>query len=136
YLMVNTVKTKEILKIPLLSKTKEILQKYLKDDDFIKPISNQKMNQYLKEICKLAKIDAPVSMTKYSGNKRIEVSEPKYNLISTHTARRTFITLSLEKGMRPEVVMKISGHKDYRTFKKYIKLVDKVVKNEMFDKWE
>lgn len=136
YLMVNTVKTKEILKIPLLSKPKEILQKYLKDDDFIKPISNQKMNQYLKEICKLAKIDAPVSMTKYSGKKRIEVSEPKYNLISTHTARRTFITLSLEKGMRPEVVMKISGHKDYRTFKKYIKLVDKVVKNEMFDKWE
>lgn len=135
YLIVNTIKTKEVLRIPLVSKSKVIIQSYLNDEDFIKPISNQKMNQYLKEICKLAKIDTLITMTKYSGNKRIEVSESKYNLISTHTARRTFITLSLEKGMRPEVVMKITGHKDYKTFNKYIKLVDKVIKNEMLEKW-
>jgi len=64
----------------------------------------------------------------------IECSKPKYEFITTHVARRTFITLSLEKGMRPEVVMEISGHKDWRVFKQYIKIVTKVKEKEM-EKW-
>jgi integrase len=97
--------------------------------------SNQKMNEYLKEIGKLAEINENIAIVKYRGLEKVEFLEPKHNFISSHTARRTFVTLSLEKGMRPETVMSITGHKDYRTFKKYIKLTDKVKLAEMNDIW-
>ena len=72
---------------------------------------------------------------KYSGTKRIEIEKSKYDFISTHTARRTFVTLSLEKGMRPETVMEITGHKDYKTMKKYLKITSKVKTDEMNKVW-
>ena len=83
----------------------------------------------------MAEINESVIVTKYRGLEKVEFLEPKYNFISSHTARRTFVTLSLEKGMRPETVMSITGHKDYKTFKKYIKLTDKVKMNEMNQIW-
>jgi integrase len=76
-----------------------------------------------------------ILMVKYRGVEKVEFIEPKYKFISTHTARRTFVTLSLEKGMRPETVMSITGHKDYHSFKKYIKLTDKVKLVEMNQIW-
>jgi site-specific recombinase XerD len=51
-----------------------------------------------------------------------------------HTARRTFVTLSLEKGMRPEVVQSITGHEDYKTMKKYMGMNNKMNFKEFFDK--
>lgn len=61
---------------------------------------------------------------KYSGVKRIELVRPKYKFISKHTARRTYTTLSLQKGMRAELVMAITGHANYKTMQEYMKLVD------------
>ena len=135
FIVLDTIKTRDKLKIPILPKAKIILDKYL-SGDIQKVISNQKMNQYLKEIGELAGFDTLVKQVSHSGSKRIERVNPKYDLITTHTARRTFITLALEKGMRHEIIMKITGHKDYSTFKKYVKLVDSVIKNEMLDKWK
>jgi len=63
------------------------------------------------------------------------VIKPKYELVTSHMGRRTFVTLSLEKGMRPEIVMKITGHKDYKTFKRYIEITDKVKHQEMMKAW-
>jgi len=60
---------------------------------------------------------------------------PRPLLIGTHTGRRTFITLSLEKGMRVETVMSITGHSDYRTFQKYIKHTKEVKRKEMDEVW-
>ena len=77
----------------------------------------------------------PIKQTRFKGSERIETVEPKHKLITTHTARRTFVTLSLEKGMRPETVMSITGHKNYKNFKRYIKLTDKVKKIEMKRIW-
>ena len=48
----------------------------------------------------------------------------------------TFITLSLEKGMRPETIMEITGHKSLKTFQKYIKIVQKVATKELKNAWE
>ena len=61
--------------------------------------------------------------------------KPKYELVTSHMGRRTFVTLSLEKGMRPEIVMKITGHKDYATFKRYIEITSKVKYQEMMKAW-
>ncbi len=131
----RTIKTDDILQIPLNGYAAAIIERHKEDKQPLKVISNQKMNDYLKEVCKKAKIDEPTKIVSYIGKERKEEIHPKHDLIGTHTARRTFITLSLEKGMSPEVVMSMTGHKDYKTFKKYIKITDKVKLSEMHRVW-
>lgn len=133
---IRAKKTRKDIVIPLNYISSSIIDKYQKQATFLPKVSNQKCNEYLKELCKLAGIDDLVSLTQYNGAKAIEVSKPKYDLVSFHDGRRTFIVLSLEKGMRAEVVMEITGHKDYKTFKKYIKIVPKVIRAEMKTAWQ
>lgn len=133
YIEFKTEKTRAFLRIPLNDYAKEILTK--NNGLLPKLFSNQKTNDYLKDLGKLAGIEEQIQVVKYRGVNKVEFLEPKYNFMCTHTARRTFVTLSLEKGMRPETVMSITGHKDYATFKKYIKLTDKVKMMEMNNIW-
>lgn len=125
-------KTSDSLIIPLNDYALEILKK----NDFSLPhLSNQKTNENLKEIGKKAKINDEIVLTKFRGAQELQITKPKFNFLTSHTARRTFVTLSLEKGMRPETVMAITGHKQYATFKKYIKITDKVKNIEMDHIW-
>ncbi len=126
-------KTKNINQIPLNKYAISILAKYPVNN--LPVISNQKMNNYIKELCELAGIDETITIVKYRGNKRIEETKKKFEIIGTHTARRTFITLSLRKGMKPEVIMKITGHKSYNMFQKYLKIADDHTRKEMFEAW-
>ncbi|UAB80971.1 tyrosine-type recombinase/integrase [Marixanthomonas sp. SCSIO 43207] len=131
-IFINTTKQKSNLGIPLNKYSKEILEKY----DYNLPIiSPQKFREYIKEACKVVDFNEDIVKTSFIGNERIEEVIPKYKMISTHTARRTFITLSLEKGMRPDIVMSITGHKSYSSFKKYIKLSKKIREEEMNKAW-
>ncbi|MBM2813809.1 MAG: integrase family protein [Ignavibacteria bacterium] len=131
----RTAKTKDPLEIPLNAFSEAIINKYLSNDEPLPVISNQKTNEHLKNLCQIARINDKRKITKYRGAEKIEEIFFKYELISTHTARRTFVTLSLEKGMRPETVMAITGHKDYKTFDKYVKISSKVKKVEMNRTW-
>ncbi|TAL70464.1 MAG: hypothetical protein EPN82_02315 [Bacteroidetes bacterium] len=133
FIIIRTVKTKDEINIPISPKARKLLDNL--DGLNFKFVSNQKMNSYLTEIGIRAGIDEPFKNILYRGSERIEKILPKYEMLSTHTARRTFITLSLEKGMRPEVVMKITGHKDYKSFKRYVKLTDNVAKEEVTRAW-
>ncbi|WP_090706659.1 site-specific integrase [Daejeonella rubra] len=133
YIEVKTEKTRQFIRIPLSNYAKDILLR--NGGKLPKPISNQKMNNFLKEIAEICELNEIIRLTKYRGVEKVETIEPKYKLITTHTARRTFVTLSLEKGMRAETVMSITGHKDYHSFKKYIKLTDKVKLVEMNTIW-
>lgn len=133
FIELKSKKTRDFLRIPLNDYAKEILKKH--DGNPPVMISNQKMNDYIKDIGESAGIDTPIILTKYQGATKIEKAEPKYKFLSSHTARRTFVTLSLEKGMRPEIVMSITGHRDYPTFKKYIKLTENVKLAEMNNAW-
>ena len=89
-------------------------------------VSNQKMNEYLKELGELAEIDEPVRETYYKGNERIDEVTPKYALLSTHTGRRTFICNALALGIPVQVVMKWTGHSDYKAMKPYIDIADDI----------
>jgi integrase len=133
YIEVVTEKTRDFLKIPLNHYAKALLKR--NDGQLPKLYTNAWTNFYLKELGKLAKINEQTQIIKYRGVEKVEFIEPKYKFLGTHTARRTFVTLCLEKGMRPETVMSITGHKDYKTFKKYIKLTDKVKLVEMNNIW-
>jgi integrase len=120
----------------LREEAQQIINKYLTKPHFLPVITNQRTNLYLKELSKLAGINDSTTVSRYKGAKRIEFTKPKYEFITTHCARRTFVTLSLEAGVRPELVMSVTGHKSYKTFKKYIKITDKVVENEFQRIWK
>ena len=128
------LKTADPTKIPISEKLKKILKNYA---GFKLPkYSNQKYNDYIKELCKLAGIDTKVEITKYYGKKRINETYEKWQLISSHTARRTNITISLKKGVLPEMVMQISGHKNRTAFQKYVKIAQTEAVNAMRKVWD
>ncbi len=128
-------KTKTELTIPLNSITSAILDKYKDQYKPLPLISSQKLNTYVKELCKEAKIDEPIEIVRFRGAKRETSIYPKYELIHLHTGRKTFCTLSLEKGMSAEQVMSISGHTDYKSFKRYVDVTEKLKKVVMVKAW-
>ncbi len=135
YISLTSIKDSDNLKIELNKYSKAILDKY-KDEQFpydraLPVISNQRSNEYLKEMAKLCGIDKPVTEVYYKGNERIEEVKPKYEKICTHTARRTFISNALMKGIPVNVVMKWTGHSDYNAMKPYIAIADTAKKDEM-----
>ena len=135
HIEVTTVKTSDSLIIELNNHSKAILDKYkdvaFEDDKVLPVITNQKMNDYLKELAELAGIDEPVRQTYYKGNERIDDVTPKYALLGTHAGRRTFICNALTLGIPPQVVMKWTGHSDYKAMKPYIDIADDIKANAM-----
>ena len=135
HIEVTTVKTSDSLIIELNNHSKAILDKYkdvaFEDDKVLPVITNQKMNDYLKEWAELAGIDEPVRQTYYRGNERIDEVTPKYALLGTHAGRRTFICNALALGIPPQVVMKWTGHSDYKAMKPYIDIADDIKANAM-----
>lgn len=129
------VKTKYTTEIPLIEEAVNILRKYVHFEKPLPVITNQKLNQYLKELCKKAELFDKVRITEQKGNQFEETEYQKYELITTHTARRTFITLSLTKGMNAQIVMSITGHKSYNSFKKYVNLVTTDKQKALKDTW-
>jgi len=135
HIEVTTVKTSDSLIIELNNHSKAILDKYkdvaFEDDKVLPVITNQKMNDYLKELAELAGIDEPVRQTYYRGNERIDEVTPKYALLGTHAGRRSFICNALALGIPPQVVMKWTGHSDYKAMKPYIDIADDIKANAM-----
>jgi len=128
-------KTKTELTVPLNSVSASIINKY---KDQVRPlpmVSNQGLNRSIKDLCQLAGIDRPIEIVRFSGKKRMVTVYPKFELCHFHTGRKTFVTLSLEKGMSAEEVMEISGHSDYRSFKRYVKVTEKRKKVVMVKAW-
>ena len=105
-------------------------------DKVLPVITNQKMNEYLKELAELAGINEPIRQTYYKGNERIDEVTPKYALLGTHSGRRTFICNALALGIPPQVVMKWTGHSDYSAMKPYIDIANSAKAEAMalFDK--
>ena len=135
HIEVTTVKTSDSLIIELNNHSKAILDKYkdvaFEDDKVLPVITNQKMNDYLKELAEMAGIDEPVRQTYYKGNERIDDITPKYALLGTHAGRRTFICNALALGIPPQVVMKWTGHSDYKAMRPYIDIADDIKANAM-----
>ncbi len=135
YFEITTVKTNDSLIIELNKNTKEILEKY-KDIPFqgnkaLPVISNQRMNEYIQELGKLTEIEEPIRITYYKGNERKDEVIPKHKLLSTHAGRRTFICNALSLGIPVNVVMKWTGHSDYKSMKPYIDIAYNIKDNAM-----
>ena len=132
---VTTIKTGDSVSIELNDITKAILEKYkdvpFKDNKALPSFTNQAMNRSLKELCQLAEINEPIRITTYKGNVRTDTVNPKWELVGTHTGRRTFIVQALSMGISPNIVMKWTGHSDYKAMKPYIDIVDSIKAQSM-----
>ena len=135
FIEVTTLKTSDSLKIELNQYSRAILDKYKDYKDCkgraLPVITNQRMNEYLKELAELAGINELIRETYYIGNERFDEVTPKYALIGTHAGRRTFICNALSLGIPPQVVMKWTGHSDYKAMKPYIDIADETKANAM-----
>ena len=135
HIEITTVKTADSISIELNDVTKAILEKYkdapFKDNKALPNYTNQAMNRDIKELCKIAGINEEVRITTYKGNVRTDKIRPKWELVGTHTGRRTFIVNALSLGIPPSVVMKWTGHNDYKSMKPYIDIVDSIKAESM-----
>lgn len=104
--------------IPLHPKLSVLLEKY---DWRLPKISGQKFNIHIREVCRIAKIIDEIKTVDYIGNEKKVNYKQKCDMVSSHTARRTFITLSSERGMPDHIIMKITGIRDPKTLMKYKK---------------
>ena len=132
---ITTQKTNDRLPIDLSKNAIAILEKY-KDTTFpnglaLPVISNQKMNKYLKDLGELCGFINPITIVCYRAGQRVEETYPKYSLIGTHAARRTFICFALSNGIAPQVVMKWTGHSDYKAMRPYIDIAEKTKSDAM-----
>lgn len=115
---------------------KKLLEKYNFD---LPKISSQKFNSYLREaLSKLESFQYKVKKTSYKNDDAIVKIYKFWEMISSHTARRTFITVTLEDGWTYKEVMQVSGITDIRTLMKYDKVsderLDKKTKNTWLEK--
>lgn len=135
HIFVVTQKTADGIKIELNNISQAILNKYkkmrFKNNLALPIVSNQKMNEALKEMGYKAGIKSPQRIVYFRQNERIEEVHPKYSLLSCHCGRRTFVVNGLYLGIPPHVIMEWTGHYDYKSMKPYIKVVDKLKEKEM-----
>lgn len=120
---IRTHKTGQRVSIPLHKTVRKILKKY--KNNLPKAYTNQTMNDYLKDVVSVAGIKEEVETTITKGGKVVKKPLPKYKLVSTHTARRSFAT-NLYLAEVPTIsIMKITGHKTERSFLQYIRMTQK-----------
>ncbi|MFN8344039.1 MAG: tyrosine-type recombinase/integrase [Spirosomataceae bacterium] len=108
WIMIHRSKTGTLSTIPIIHQAQELLEKY----DYKLPIiTNQKLNDYIKEAAKIAGIENPEEIT-------------------THVGRKTAGTFLLNQGVPLETVSKVLGHKSLKiTQMYYAELLTETIKS-------
>lgn len=129
----KTKKTNNVIQIPIVDELLDILTT---KGDLLFNTNSTSYNSYLIGIKKVAKIiglNEMLPKITYVKGVKVMKTMPRYKLIGTHTARRTFITLAIKKRIPDRVIMQVSGHSSYKSFNKYVKLANEDVKKEFFE---
>lgn len=117
---INTTKTKVEVKIPLHWMINEVLER--NNGEFPKIKSQQAFNKMLKRICKKAGITDVILIERTVAGKLMKKKYRKYELIASHTARRSFATNLYLEGIPAAKIMLITGHKTEMSFFRYIRI--------------
>ena len=116
YIQLKQEKTKDFNTQPFWDEVRKIFEKY--DYELPKPISESNFNLYLKEICELCdSLKKEQEITEYEMGKAKSIYKPRFELVTSHTARRTFVTLKAEQGMALEDIAIATGHKPLKLCK-------------------
>jgi integrase len=108
--------------IPLSGRFKRIMKHYPEEFPNLGRSQLFHFNTVLRELGEEAKIADLVQLYKSTNTGYDEEQVPKFSLLSSHTARRTFCTLKFLAGMPVESIMRFSGHTTERNFLKYLRL--------------
>ncbi len=123
FISVKTIKTEDFLDIPLRDKAKKILEKYSGE---LPRIPNPKYNEKIKKICSMVEsLDTTETIYSSAGNVRKEVQVKKFELVTSHTGRRSFATNCVIKGIPIPLIMNVTGHRTLSSFQKYIRISQK-----------
>ena len=123
-----TKKTGTSIEVPLQPFAAGLLRKY----NYQMPkMANQNENEHLKLLCRIAGFDEDITVTQKRGGKIVEKVKKRWELVSTHTARKTFITNCLRAGIDAYVVMRLVGIKKEATFQRYVQVAKKDVNGAM-----
>lgn len=120
--------------IPLRKEAKEIFTEQFKEK--IPQLTNPEFNRHIKTIGKLAGLNQRIKFSYKKGNKTIAVNKPKYDWITSHTARRSFCTNEFLAGIPVKLIMKISGHKNKKDFYKYIRVTPEEAAQKIKELWQ
>ena len=109
---------------PMTKEVERLLSKY---NNSLYKISNQKFNDYLYDVvAKCEGLEIEVTKKTIQGGKHIVIKKPKYEFVSSHTARRSFATNEyMAKGLNVRDIMAITSHKTEKSFYKYIRQTPK-----------
>jgi len=119
YLKIIQKKTSTEVTVPISNQCWQILTKYnLK----LPRIPEQKINAGIKKLGKMAGINSIVIVERLKGGEKVKTEHPKYELIVSHTARRTGATLMYDAKISTLEIMKFTGHKKESNFLKYINI--------------
>ena len=134
FIHIRQGKTMNHVVIPLNATVKKIIHKY--DGGIPEGINMNDFNKLIKDIAKEAGIDEEFIITQKRGAKRIDKTHKKFELIASHTCRRSFCTNEYLKGTPTLFIMKISSHRTERNFLKYIKVDEQVAAEKMLEFWK
>lgn len=132
-------KTRTGVSIYLTEAAGAIIDRYAGDGErarLLPVLANQVMNRHLKQVGKYAGLTAPVVVTERIAGEVVKKSVPKYELLTSHTARHTFATQSLLRGMPVEVLQKVMGHAKIQTTLIYAKVVEDLQHQTMRRIWD
>jgi len=116
----HRVKSKQRIETPLPEAAKKILERYSGKFKPLPKISNQKYNEYIRECAMIAGIDAPVIYLDFTGGKTTEITKPKYEVLSSHKGRKTFISLYYQDTKDYIGTKKNAGISQDKTMRRYI----------------
>jgi len=119
-LTMKTQKTKESVVIPVTNELQKVLEKY--PDRLPKIPTDQHYNREIKKVCEQAGIVDPIMAEVKKGKLTVTMPVPKYELITSHTSRRSFATNLYRRGIPSTQLMFLTGHKTEDAFLKYIKV--------------
>jgi integrase len=114
-----SVKVKKRVIVPFegyIAPAKDILERI---GYSVPKISNQKFNEYIKTVGKLAGMDEIIKITRYSGKQKLVIEKRKYDFLSSHVGRRSMVTNLLSRNVPITLVQKLTAHSDIRTLMKY-----------------
>lgn len=118
--VLSTQKTGKTARLPLARTLLRILDERRSEETPLPQLSNVKANLYLKDVARLADIAAPVAVQQLrAGTDRRQETRPKHEVLTTHAARRTFVTLVLQEGASTTDLLGIT-HADLRALRLYV----------------
>ena len=133
YIEIETQKTGQTVTIPLHKQVKAILEKR---NGFPRAISDQKFNEHVKELCRVAKFTELTQGSKINKDtkRKEEGIFEKWELVSSHICRRSFAT-NLYGKLDNLTIMGVTGHQTETQFLKYVKITNTEKAEKLKDYW-